>query len=204
MDKNRILSLIGGIILIVAAFLPFSYFVDGLYSIFQITLAILMNFTDNSVMQNFLLQINPSYGMAAMILALVVAGFFLLVIGGLLAIFKRAGGSVAGPGGMVLLTISGFLYAGALLFGLLGIGFYLGWVGAILCIIGGAISPSKDKTKINVSVNQQQHVTTTGAPLSSNQNTENSSPLSDTKFCNQCGYQNKKDTLFCVNCGNRL
>ncbi|MCC7572545.1 MAG: zinc ribbon domain-containing protein [Candidatus Methanofastidiosum sp.] len=204
MDKNRIISLIGGILLIVAAFLPFSYFVDDIYSIFQITLAILMNFTDNSVMQNFLLQINPSYGMGAMILALIVAGFFLLTIGGLLAIFKRAGGSVAGPGGMVVLTISGFLYAGDLLFGLLGIGFYLGWVGAILCIIGGAISSDKDKSKINVSVNQQQNVTTTGAPLSSNQNRENSSPLSDTKFCNQCGYQNKRDTSFCVNCGNRL
>ena len=204
MNKSRIIGLMGGIILIVAAFLPFSYFVDGLYSTFQITAAILMNFTNNAVMQNFLLQVNPSYSMAAIILALIVAGFLLLTISGLLAIIKKAGGSVAGPGGMIVLTIAGFLYAGALLFGFLGIGFYLGWIGAILCIIGGAISPDKDKNKINVSVNQQQNVTTTGAPIGSNQSAQNLPPDSRTKFCNQCGYQNNKDTSFCVNCGNRL
>jgi len=204
MNKSRILSLIGGIILIVAAFLPLFYFVDGFYSSFEITYAILMNFTSNATMQNLLLQVNPSYGMAAMIVALIVAGFFLLTIGGLLAIFKRAGGSVAGPGGMIVLTISGFLYAGELIFGLLGIGFYLGWMGAILCILGGAISPDKDKSKINVSVNQQQNVTTTGTPMGPNQSTHNSSHLSDTKFCNQCGYQNKNDTSFCSNCGNKI
>ncbi|MEN6379463.1 MAG: zinc ribbon domain-containing protein [Methanofastidiosum sp.] len=204
MNKGRIISLIGGIILIVAAFLPFSYFVDGLYSTFQITVAVLMNFTDNSVMQNFLLQVNPSYGMAAMILALIVAGFLLLTIGGLLAIIKKAGGSIAGPGGMIVLTIAGFLYAGALIFGFLGIGFYLGWLGAIICIIGGAISPDKDKSRINVSVNQQQNVTTNGAPISSTQSTKNSTPEYGTKYCNKCGYQNKADTSFCVNCGNRL
>jgi hypothetical protein len=204
MNKGRILSLIGGIILIVAAFLPFSYFVDGLYSTFEITVAVLMNFTDNSVMQNFLLQVNPSYGMAAMILALIVAGFLLLTIGGLLAIIKKAGGSIAGPGGMIVLTIAGFLYAGALIFGFLGIGFYLGWLGAIICIIGGVISPDKDKSKINVSVNQQQNVTTNGAPMGSTQSTKNSTPEYITKYCNKCGYQNKADTSFCVNCGNRL
>jgi len=204
MNKGRIISLIGGIILIVAAFLPFSYFVDGLYSTFQITVAVLMNFTDNSVMQNFLLQVNPSYGMAAMILALIVAGFLLLTIGGLLAIIKKAGGSIAGPGGMIVLTIAGFLYAGALIFGFLGIGFYLGWLGAIICIIGGAISPDKDKNRINVSVNQQQNVTTNGAPIGSTQSTKNSTPEYGTKYCNKCGYQNKADTSFCVNCGNRL
>ncbi|HNR43725.1 MAG TPA: zinc ribbon domain-containing protein [Methanofastidiosum sp.] len=204
MNKGRIISLIGGIILIVAAFLPFSYFVDGLYSTFQITVAVLMNFTDNSVMQNFLLQVNPSYGMAAMILALIVAGFLLLTIGGLLAIIKKAGGSIAGPGGMIVLTIAGFLYAGALIFGFLGIGFYLGWLGAIICIIGGAISPDKDKSRINVSVNQQQNVTTNGAPIGSTQSTKNSTPEYGTKYCNKCGYQNKADTSFCVNCGNRL
>ncbi|NPV50352.1 MAG: zinc ribbon domain-containing protein [Candidatus Methanofastidiosum sp.] len=204
MDKSRIISLLGGIILIVAAFLPFFYFIDGWYSIFEITYAVLMNFTNNATMQNFLLQINPSYGMAAMTLALMVAGFFLLVIGGLLAIIKKSGGSVAGPGGMVVLTIAGFLYAGALIFGFLAIGFYLGWVGAILCIIGGAISPDKDKSRVNVSVNQQQNVTTTGTPITSNQNTNNPPQNKDIKFCNQCGYQNKKDTSFCVNCGNRL
>jgi hypothetical protein len=204
MNKGRIISLIGGIILIVAAFLPFSYFVDGLYSTFQITVAVLMNFTDSSVMQNFLLQVNPSYGMAAMILALIVAGFLLLTIGGLLAIIKKAGGSIAGPGGMIVLTIAGFLYAGALIFGFLGIGFYLGWLGAIICIIGGAISPDKDKSRINVSVNQQQNVTTNGAPIGSTQSTKNSTPEYGTKYCNKCGYQNKADTSFCVNCGNRL
>lgn len=204
MNKGRIISLFGGIILIVAAFLPFSYFVDGLYSTFQITVAVLMNFTDNSVMQNFLFQVNPSYGMAAMILALIVAGFLLLAIGGLLAIIKKAGGSIAGPGGMIVLTIAGFLYAGALIFGFLGIGFYLGWLGAIICIIGSAISPDKDKSRINVSVNQQQNVTTNGAPISSTQSTKNSTPEYGTKYCNKCGYQNKADTSFCVNCGNRL
>ncbi len=204
MDKSRILSLIGGIILIVAAFLPLFYFVDGFYSSFEITYAILMNFTSNETMQNLLLQVNPSYGMAAMIVALIVAGFFLLVIGGLLAIIKKSGGSVAGPGGMIVLTISGFLYAGALIFGLLGIGFYLGWVGAILCIIGGAISPDKDKSKINVSVNQQQNVTNTGTPMDSTQSSQNTPNTSDIKFCNKCGSQNRKDTSFCANCGNRL
>lgn len=204
MDKSRILSLIGGIILIVAAFLPLFYFVDGFYSSFEITYAVLMNFTSNATMQDLLLQVNPSYGMAAMILALIVAGFFLLVIGGLLAIIKKSGGSVAGPGGMIVLTIAGFLYAGALIFGLLGIGFYLGWVGAILCIIGGAISPDKDKNKINVSVNQQQNVTTTGTPIGSSQNSQTTPHNSETKFCNKCGSQNKSDTLFCTNCGNRI
>lgn len=203
MENGRIISLIGGIILIVSAFLPFYYFVDGIYSIFEITLAVLTNFTDNTVMQNFLLQVNPSYGMAAMILALIVAGFFLLVIGGLLAIFKKAGGSVAGPAGMVVLTIAGFLYARNFFIGLLAIGFYIGWIGAIICIVGGAISPDKDKTKVNVSVNQQQNVTTGAHPYTTNQ-TSNTPKSSDAKFCNQCGYQNKTDTSFCVNCGNRL
>jgi hypothetical protein len=105
---------------------------------------------------------------------------------------------------MIVLTIAGFLYAGALLLGFLGIGFYLGWLGAIICIIGGAISPDKDKSRINVSVNQQQNVTTTGTPVGSNQSSQNLTPESGTKFCNQCGYQNKKDTSFCVNCGNRI
>lgn len=203
MESGRIISLIGGIILIVSAFLPFCYFVDGVYSIFEITLAVLTNFTNNIVMQNFLLQVNPSYGMAAMILALVVAGFFLLVIGGLLAIFKKAGGSVAGPAGMIVLTIASFLYARNFFIGLLAIGFYIGWIGAIICIIGGAISPDKDKTKVNVSVNQQQTVTTGTFPQTTAQ-TSNTSQSTGAKFCNQCGYQNKRDTSFCVNCGNRL
>ncbi|KYC50037.1 MAG: hypothetical protein AMQ74_01323 [Candidatus Methanofastidiosum methylothiophilum] len=203
MENGRIISLIGGIILIVSAFLPFYYFVDGIYSIFEITLAVLTNFTDNTVMQNFLLQVNPSYGMAAMILALIVAGFFLLFIGGLLAIFKKAGGSVAGPAGMIVLTIAVFLYARNFFIGLLAIGFYIGWIGAIICIIGGAISSDKDKTKVNVSVNQQQNVTT-GAPTYLTNQTSNVPQSSGAKFCNQCGHQNKIETSFCVNCGNRL
>ena len=200
MNKSRIVSLIGGIILIVAAFLPFSYFVDGLYSTFQITLAVLMNFTDNSVMQNFLLQVNPSYGMAAMILVLIVAGFFLLVMGGLIAIFKKAGGSIAGPAGIIVLTIAILLYASGSFSGIFWYGYFIGLVGAILCIIGGTMPSNKGKNKTDVPVNQQQNVTTTGAPIGSDQSPHDTG----IKFCNQCGYQNKKDTSFCVNCGNRL
>lgn len=203
MDNSRIISLIGGIVLIVSAFLPFYYFIDGIYSLFQITLAVLTNFTNDLVMQNFLLQVNPSYGMAAMILALIVAGFMLLSIGGLIAIFRKAGGSIAGPAGMIVLTVAGFLYFKNLSIGLLSVGFYTGWLGAIMCIIGGVISPNKDKTKINVSVSQQQNVTTGSSPYTVT-SPENIQQNKDAKFCNKCGHQNKSDTFFCANCGNKL
>jgi hypothetical protein len=189
MNKGRIVSLVGGLILIASSFLPFTYFIDGVYSIFEITLAVLTNFTDNTVMQNFLLDINPSYGMAAMVLVLIVVGFFLLVIGGLLAILWKSGGSVAGPIGMICTTLATYLYVGTSLFGYLGIGFYLGWVGAIICIIGGAISSGKNRVKD--SSNQQN--------VASNRESSTGS-----KYCNECGYQNKTDTSFCVNCGKKL
>jgi hypothetical protein len=157
MKGTRLFSLIGGLILIVAAFLPYGYSTWASGSTFDVTVKLLSNMNSDNVMFSELTQIGLSSTMSAVVLGMVIVAFFLFVVGGVLALFKTGGGSVAGPAGAVLLAIVPFLAGGTgtAITGL-GIGYWLGWVGAIICVIGTA---GKSKLEgMNLFVNQTVNV----------------------------------------------
>jgi hypothetical protein len=157
MKGTRLFSIIGGLILIAAAFLPYGYSTWASGSTFDVTMKLLNNVNSDNTMFVELTQIGLSYTMSAIVLGLVIVAFFLFVVGGILALVKSGGGSVAGPVGAVLLTIVPFIAGGSssAILGL-GIGYWLGWVGAIICLIG---TVGKSKLEgMNLFVNQNVNV----------------------------------------------
>lgn len=157
MKGTRIFSIIGGLVLIAAAFLPYGYSTWASGSTFDVTMKLLNNMNSQNVMFNELEQTGLSYTMSAVALGFVIVAFFLFVVGGVLALVKAGGGSIAGPVGAVLLTIVPFIAGGtgSAITGL-GVGFWLGWVGAIICVIG---SLGKSKLEgMNLFVNQNVNV----------------------------------------------
>jgi hypothetical protein len=154
---TRLFSIVGGLILIAAAFLPYGYSTWASGSTFDVTMNLINNANADNVMFDQLTQIGLSYTMSAVVLGLVIVTFFLFLVGGILALVKTGGGSVAGPAGAILLTIVPFMAGGsASAIAGLGIGYWLGWVGAIICLIG---TLGKSKLEgMNLFVNQNVNV----------------------------------------------
>jgi len=159
MKGTRLFSIVGGLLLIAAAFLTYGYSTWASGSTFDVTMNLVNNANSDNVMFTQLTQIGLSYTMSAVVLGMVIVAFFLFVVGGVLALVKTGGGSIAGPAGAILLTIVP-LAAGesiSAIFGL-GIGYWLGWAGAIVCLIG---SLGKSKLEgMNLFVNQNVNVQT--------------------------------------------
>lgn len=155
MKGTRLVSIIGGLILIAAAFLQYGLDAWASGSTFDLTMKVFNNINDQNAMLNLLEQVGQTNTLSAVLVGFVVVTFFLFLVGGILALVKNGGGSVAGPVGVVLLTAVPII-AGAAITGL-GIGYWLGWVGAIICVIGTA---GKSKLEnMNLFVNQNQNVT---------------------------------------------
>ena len=160
MKGTRLFSIVGGLLLIIAAFLPYGFSAWASGSTFQVTMDVLNRINDQDSMLNLLQQVGQQAGLSntlsAIMLGFVVVTFFLLLVGGILALLKIGGGSIAGPVGVVLLTVVPIIVGSSSAITSLGIGYWIGWVGAIICVIGTA---GKSKLEgINLFVNQNQNV----------------------------------------------
>lgn len=156
MKGTRLFSIVGGLLLIIAAFLPYGFSIWASGSTFQVTMDVLNRINDQDSMLNLLQQVGLSNTLSAIMLGFVVVTFFLLLVGGILALVKTGGGSIAGPVGMILLTVVPIIVGPSSAITALGIGYWIGWVGAIICVIGTA---GKSKLEgINLFVNQNQNV----------------------------------------------
>ncbi|RZN47556.1 hypothetical protein EF808_03930 [archaeon] len=133
MDVRRPMSAVGGLLLVVASFLPYGYETWASESLFSLMRDVLAHLNDYDYLEALLLQIGPSYGTSGFILGLVIASFFLLFIGGILGVLHIRGGSLAGPAAMIILTLIPLYRDGTAGLSSLGSGFYVGWAGAILC-----------------------------------------------------------------------
>jgi hypothetical protein len=133
MDVRRPISAIGGLLLVVASFLPYGYETWASDSLFSLMRDVLSHLNDYDYLEAILLQIGPSYGTSGLILGLVIASFFLLFIGGIRGVLHIRGGSLAGPAAMIILTAIPLFRDGTSVISTLGTGFLVGWVGAILC-----------------------------------------------------------------------
>lgn len=128
--------MVGGLLLIVASFLPYGYDWWASDSTFDLTRYVFNNLTDTELMSDFLKMITPSLGESAFLVALVVASFLLLFLGGIVALLKTGGGSVAGPAAMIILTLIPIYLGDTGEITSLGTGYFLGWVGSVVCVVG--------------------------------------------------------------------
>ncbi|MEM3437353.1 MAG: hypothetical protein QXP55_02300 [Nitrososphaerales archaeon] len=114
--KLNPIGIIGGIILIISPFLPW-------ISILFFNLSLL----------DFLRLSTIAAGTAYYIILIIL---ILLLLGGIVALFNGLIGGIIGLVGVIIFTI--LLFAGGETFGVaayLGIGYYLAWIGTIICII---------------------------------------------------------------------
>jgi len=151
---SKPLSMAGGVILIIASFLPYGYGEWAQGSPASITFDIVGHLSDTEYLRDFLATVTPSYGESAFLVGLVIAAFLLLFIGGIIALLKTGGGSVAGPAALIILTIIPLYLGSASDISSLGLGYFVGWIGAAVCVFaewgrGGrkGASPAKDKPK---------------------------------------------------------
>ena len=140
------MSMLGGLLLIISSFLPYGYDGWASESTFDLTKFVFEHLTDNDVMRMFLELISPSLGESAFLVALVVAAFLLLFIGGILGLLKTGGGSIAGPAAMVILTLIPIYLGDTGEIASLGSGYALGWIGAAVCFAAD-MGKHKEKQK---------------------------------------------------------
>lgn len=114
--KLNPIGIIGGIILIISPFLAW-------VSVFFINMSLL----------DMVLQSGAGLGTDYLVILIVLV---LLIVGGIVAFFKGLIGGIIGLVGVLVFTIYLLVIPdGSLLFSFLGIGYYLAWIGAIICII---------------------------------------------------------------------
>jgi len=115
--KLNPIGIIGGIVLIISPFLPW----------------ISAIFINVSLLDMVLLPRGAGLeaGYLGPLLVLI-----LLIVGGIVALFKGIVGGIIGLIGVLIFTIALFTIPfGMFVFNFLGIGYYLAWIGAIICII---------------------------------------------------------------------
>lgn len=114
--KLNPIGIIGGIILIISPFLAW-------VSAFIINVSLL----------DMVLQSGAGLGTDYLVILIVL---ILLIVGGIVVFFKGLIGGIIGLVGVLVFTIYLLVIPdGSLLFSFLGIGYYLAWIGAIICII---------------------------------------------------------------------
>ncbi|MGB9659045.1 MAG: hypothetical protein ACPLY9_00775 [Nitrososphaerales archaeon] len=114
--KLNPIGIIGGIILIISPFLPW---VSVLF----------FNFSLLDILTFGTITADVAYYIILIVL-------ILLVLGGIIALFKGLIGGIIGLIGVLIFTI--LVFVGGETFAIaayLGIGYYLAWIGAIICII---------------------------------------------------------------------
>jgi len=127
--------MVGGVILIVASFLPYEYeeWISG--SLFEFVKDVFSHINDYDYLGDLSAQISSGYGTSGLIIGLMILSFFLLIIGGALGLLHFRGGSIAGPAAMVILTLVPLYMGGTSGISGIGLGFYVGWLGAIICAL---------------------------------------------------------------------
>jgi hypothetical protein len=119
--RNMILRIVGGILIIISIFLPFSS---------RATASIW------SIVTPFLLTITGVADMIPVSFVMMTAGFALLLISGITAFFRPLIGAILAILALIFLsatihmTLGRFVWIGAM-----GLGYYLAWLGVIICII---------------------------------------------------------------------
>lgn len=120
--KLNPIGIIGGIILIISPFLAWVTF-----------------FVNVSLLDMVLGGGGLSIDYLVVLLVLI-----LLIIGGIISFFKGLIGGIIGLVGVIVFTIYIFVVPfGQLLFGFLGIGYYLAWIGSIISIVSIIYKPRK-------------------------------------------------------------
>jgi len=147
MGTTRPITAVGGILLIAASFLPYGYEDWFSNSLFDFVRDIFSHLSDYDYLEALSLVISDSHGTSGLIIGLLLLSFFLLVIGGVLALLSYRGGSVAGPVAMILLTFVPLYLDGGDGITSVGIAFYVGWAGAILCALVLFIGDGRKKKK---------------------------------------------------------
>lgn len=145
MNKGRLLSLVGGSMLIAASVLPYGYDEWASDSIFNIVRSVFNNLKNGMILWDSLLDIGLSNIVSVVLLGFVTIAFVLLVIGGLFCILRAGRGSVAGPVAMIFLTIVPLYLEGASELITLGIGYYIGWIGSVFCVLGAYNNDNKKR-----------------------------------------------------------
>ncbi len=125
--------MVGGLLLIIASFLPYGYDGWASKSPFELTKFVFNNVTDTDRMRLYLESITSSMGESAFMVALVIAAFLLLFLGGIIALLKTGGGSIAGPAAMVILTLIPIYLGDTGDITSLGSGYAVGWIGSAVC-----------------------------------------------------------------------
>jgi len=133
MNTNRSVGVVGGVLLIAASFLPYGYEEWNNGSLFVFIKDVFSHLNDYDYLEALSLQIGPSYGTSGLVIGLLLLSFFLIFIGGILALIQYRGGSITGLIGMLILTFIPLYRDGASGISSIGIGFYVGWAGAVLC-----------------------------------------------------------------------
>ena len=148
------ISMVGGLLLIIASFLRYGYDGWAYESPFEITKFVFNNLTDTDLMRLYLGTITSSLGESAFLVALVIAAFLLLFLGGIIALLKTGGGSIAGPAAMVILTLIPIYLGDTGDITSLGSGYAVGWIGSVVCFAadmgknrGKQDKPKQKKTK---------------------------------------------------------
>lgn len=120
-SRNKILRIIGGILIIVSIFLPFSS--KGVASLW-------------SIVTPFISTITGVADMVPVSFMMMTTGFVLLLIGGIIAIFRSFIGAILAILALIFLsttihmTLGRFVWVGAM-----GLGYYLAWLGVVICIV---------------------------------------------------------------------
>jgi hypothetical protein len=121
LTRNKILRVIGGIMIIISVFLPFSS--RGTASLW-------------SIATPFLSTITGVADMVPISFVMMTAGFILLLIGGIIAFFRSVIGAMLAILALIFfsatihMTLGGFVWIRAM-----GLGYYLAWLGVIISIV---------------------------------------------------------------------
>jgi hypothetical protein len=121
--KLNAVGIIGGIILIISPFLPWST----------------LNILD-------LALISDPWGVQYVFLIVLI----LLILGGIVSFFKGLIGGIIGLIGMIIFTALAF-YLNLGIFPIFGLGYYLGWIGSIISIFSIFYKPRKAPAPISPS-----------------------------------------------------
>ena len=134
--SNILLRIVGAILILISVFIPFSS--KGTASLW-------------SVVTPFLSSIATVADMVPVSFVMTAVGFFLLLIGGFVSFFKRLIGGFLAIVGLIFLsatihmTLGSFVWIGAM-----GLGYYLAWLGAFICLIAFLIERRIGRAKLRI------------------------------------------------------
>jgi hypothetical protein len=135
-SRNKILRIVGGILIIISVFLPFSS--KGTASMW-------------STITPFLLTITGVADIIPVSFVLMTAGFILLLIGGITAFFRPLIGAILAILALIFLSVTIHMTLGRFVWiSAMGLGYFLAWLGAFICLIAFLIERRNESAKLNI------------------------------------------------------